>query len=166
MSDDTPVSPTTGKPFPKSQTYDGGCHCGKVRSVVLPYPILLHQPLQTLRTFISFSSLLCPTYMQPAHAHNFNRSFTVKLSPPFPEMNVTQCDCSICHTNGHLMVYPLESQITWHSGKDEMAGYTFGPARITHSFCPVCGTSIGGKSNDPNFFANNRAINVSGNDRR
>lgn len=60
------------------------------------------------------------------------------------------------------MVYPLESQITWHSGKDDMVNYTFGPARIAHQFCGLCGTSIGGKSNEKGFFENNRAINVSG----
>ena len=59
------------------------------------------------------------------------------------------------------MIYPLESNITWQRGKDEMTTYAFGPQRIAHSFCPTCGTSIGGKSLDPNFFANNRAINVS-----
>lgn len=118
MSDDTPLSPTTGRPLPKSQNYQGGCHCGKV-------------------------------------------SYTVKLSPPVTEMPVTKCNCSICTINGQLMVYPLESQITWHSGRDDMTGYTFGPARIMHSFCPVCGTSIGGKSNEAGFFANHRALNVS-----
>jgi hypothetical protein len=59
------------------------------------------------------------------------------------------------------MIYPLESNITWLSGKDEMTLYSFGPKRVAHSFCPTCGTSIGGKSLDPNFFADNRAINVS-----
>lgn len=117
MSDDTPVSPTTGRPVPRSQTYDGGCHCGAI-------------------------------------------SYTVKLSPPLSDMPVTRCNCSICHINGSLFVYPLESQITWHSGRDEMTGYTFGPARIKHSFCPTCGTSIGGKSTE-GAFANNRALNVS-----
>lgn len=88
--------------------------------------------------------------------------FTVKLSPPVEEGPVTSCECSICHLNGYMMVYPLESNITWIRGKDEMTQYTFGPARIAHTFCNVCGTSIGGKSNDPNFFQNNRALNVSG----
>lgn len=60
-----------------------------------------------------------------------------------------------------MMVYPLESQITWYSGLEDMVGYTFGPARITHSFCPVCGTSIGGKSNEQNAFGKYRALNVS-----
>lgn len=58
------------------------------------------------------------------------------------------------------MVYPLESNITWISGKDSLTDYTFGPERICHSFCPTCGTSIGGKSTDPNFFADNRAVNI------
>lgn len=96
-------------------------------------------------------------------------SYTVRLSPPLipspsdlttKPMPVTQCNCSICHINGQLMVYPLESQITWHSGRDDMTGYTFGPTRITHSFCPRCGTSIGGKSNEPGAFKDNRALNV------
>ncbi|KAK5079512.1 hypothetical protein LTR70_006504 [Exophiala xenobiotica] len=117
MSSETPISPTTGKAIPRSQYYEGGCHCGNVR-------------------------------------------YTVKLSPPLDEMPVTQCTCSICHINGQLMVYPLESQIEWHSGKDSMTPYSFGPSRIAHTFCPVCGTSIGGKGNDPTFFANNRALNV------
>ena len=89
------------------------------------------------------------------------------------------------------MVYPLETNITWISGKDDMTSYVFGKERIAHSFCPTCGTvspilsqpasfghklyvsllplpvqptdglqSIGGKSTDPNFFADNRAVNV------
>lgn len=116
MADDTPISPTTGRRVPKSQTYEGGCHCGKV-------------------------------------------SYTVKLSPPLTEMPVTRCNCSICTINGQLMVYPLESQITWHSGRDGLTGYSFGPARVIHSFCPVCGTSIGGKSNE-GTFADYRALNV------
>ncbi|KAJ9638667.1 hypothetical protein H2204_004143 [Knufia peltigerae] len=67
---------------------------------------------------------------------------------------------SICHANGYLMVYPLETNINWISGKDNMTSYSFGPERIAHSFCPTCGTSVSGKSTDPNFFADNRAVNV------
>ena len=63
--------------------------------------------------------------------------------------------------NGYLMVYPLESNITWHSGFDDLTTYTFGKGVIAHTFCSICGTSIGGKSTDPNFFADNRALNVS-----
>lgn len=59
------------------------------------------------------------------------------------------------------MVYPLETNITWVSGFDSMTTYTFGKERIAHSFCSTCGTSMGGKSTNPNFFADNRAVNVS-----
>lgn len=76
------------------------------------------------------------------------------------------------------MVYPLDSNVTWESGKDDLTTYNFGMStycfsfsamahdcsagkeRIDHTFCSVCGTSIGAMSNDPNFFADNRAINV------
>ncbi|RVX67632.1 hypothetical protein B0A52_08161 [Exophiala mesophila] len=109
----SPISPTK----PKSQVYDGACHCGNIQ-------------------------------------------FSVKISPPVEDGPVTSCNCSICNINGYLMVYPLETNITWHKGLDSMTHYAFGPKRVVHSFCPVCGTSIGGKSNDPNFFADNRAVNV------
>lgn len=112
------------------------------------------------------------------------------------------------------MVYPLEANIDWISGKDNMTQYKFGQERVVHSFCgkssngpstfatrdpyysraptdvhcsksfmkhatpsssmswlaniqltfprkkKICGTAIGGKSADPNFFADNRAVNV------
>ncbi len=86
--------------------------------------------------------------------------YTVKTSPPIEEGPVTSCNCSICHVNGYLMVYPLETNITWHSGKDNMTSDTFGQERVAHTFCTVCGTSIGGKSTDPNSFADHRAVNV------
>jgi len=86
--------------------------------------------------------------------------FTVKVSPPVEDGLVTSCNCSICTTNGYLMVYPLETNITWHSGFDSMTTYTFGKQKIAHSFCPTCGTSIGGKSTDPTFYSENRAVNV------
>lgn len=103
----------------------------------------------------------------------------MKHSPPIEDGTVTSCNCTvcsenmsstswliplhsgtICHANGYLMVYPLETNITWVSGKDDMTSYSFGPERIAHSFCPTCGTSVSGKSTDPNFFADNRAVNV------
>lgn len=113
----------------------------------------------------------------------------MKHSPPIEDGQVSSCNCtflicfpfwstkmskavrvltnslinskgSICHANGYLMVYPLETNINWISGKDNMTSYSFGPERIAHSFCPTCGTSVSGKSTDPNFFADNRAVNV------
>ena len=133
MSAGTPSSPTGSKPI--SQTYEGGCHCGRVKYVSS-----------------SSSNVQPPLTISP----------DTPSKPPHPYKTgpVTSCNCSICHINGYLMVYPLESNITWHSGRDNMTSYTFGQKRIAHTFCTVCGTSIGGKSTDPNFFADNRALNV------
>ena len=98
----------------------------------------------------------------------------MKLSPPVEDGLVTSCNCkfdpssilvefyelkkspgSICSTNGYLMVYPLESNITWLSGFDSMTTYNFAKEMIAHSFCSA------GKSTDPNFFSENWAVKVS-----
>lgn len=42
--------------------------------------------------------------------------FTVTLTPPLLEQNVSSCDCSICTRNGYLLVYPLDKDVTWHQG--------------------------------------------------
>ena len=42
--------------------------------------------------------------------------FTITLTPPLPEQNVSSCDCSICTRNGYLLVYPLDKDVTWHQG--------------------------------------------------
>jgi hypothetical protein len=43
------------------------------------------------------------------------------------------------------MIYPLETNITWLSGFQEMTEYKFGMERVKHSFCGNCGTAIGAK---------------------
>jgi len=115
---------------------------------------------------MSASSPTSPTGSKPkagtydGSCHCGKVTFTMKMSPPVEDGKVTSCNCSICSANGYLMVYPLESNVTWHSGFDDLTVYNFGPEKIDHSFCSVCGTSICAMSNDPNFFADNRAINV------
>ncbi|KAI9704799.1 MAG: hypothetical protein M1836_006579 [Candelina mexicana] len=86
--------------------------------------------------------------------------FTANISPPLEDQKVTCCNCSICNINGYLTIYPKDEEITFHSGKDELKEYKFGPGRIAHSFCPTCGTSVAAKSTDPNFFADQTALNV------
>ena len=58
------------------------------------------------------------------------------------------------------MIYPLETNITWHAGKDNMTSYTFNLLKVAHFFCPNCGTSIGARSTDPNLYADQMAVNV------
>ena len=54
----------------------------------------------------------------------------------------------------------METNVEWISGKDDMTKYTFGQERVGHYFCGTCGTSMGAKSTDPNFFSANRAVNI------
>lgn len=58
------------------------------------------------------------------------------------------------------MVYPLDKNIEWLSGFDDMTPYTFGKERVYHSFCSICGTNVRGKSTDSKFFPDSTAINV------
>ena len=61
------------------------------------------------------------------------------------------------------MVYPLDKNIEWIRGFDDgsLTTYRFAAGKIDHSFCSVCGISIGCKSNEKGGpFGNNRAINV------
>jgi hypothetical protein len=140
MSAENPTTPGGSKP--KSKQYEGGCHCGRIRYFSSPSFLSILQPQSTIHLTIILNS------------------YTIKISPPLEEGPVTSCNCSICHINGYLMVYPLDTNITWHKGQNSMTSYTFGKERVAHSFCPVCGTSVGGKSTDPNFFADHRAVNV------
>lgn len=126
---------------------------GHVRVVVVVVKLALSQWIILLRYGVFDSTW--PDLTWPDIS-----SFSVRLSPPLDSGPVTICNCSICSINGYMMVYPLESQITWNSGLDDLSGYTFGPARITHTFCSICGTSIGGKSNEQ-AFSRYRALNVS-----
>jgi hypothetical protein len=47
--------------------------------------------------------------------------FNVTLTPPLSEQAVSSCNCSICVRNGYLLVYSLDKDIIWHSGKEELA---------------------------------------------
>jgi hypothetical protein len=68
---------------------------------------------------------------------------------------------SICERNGYLLIYPLNTDITWHSGKDSLKAYKFASKRVGHRFCPECGTSVCAFSEVPGFFDDRTALNVS-----
>ncbi|RDA91295.1 hypothetical protein CP533_6338 [Ophiocordyceps camponoti-saundersi (nom. inval.)] len=54
------------------------------------------------------------------------------------------CNCSICHKKGYLWLSPEdETRLRFVKGSDEsMTGYTFGPKKIKHQFCPTCATPL------------------------
>ncbi|KAH7149834.1 Mss4-like protein [Dactylonectria estremocensis] len=85
-----------------------------------------------------------PSQTYEAGCHCGFISLSVTLSPPFPELKVTHCNCSICRRAGYLLVYRSRDQVTWHHGSDTRVGrYQFNTKTRDHMFCPKCGASIG-----------------------
>ncbi|KAH6897464.1 Mss4-like protein [Thelonectria olida] len=85
-----------------------------------------------------------PSQSYEAGCHCGFISLSITLSPPFPEHEVTQCNCSICHRAGYLLVYPTYENVTWHHGSEKRVGrYQFNTKTRDHMFCPRCGVSIG-----------------------
>lgn len=62
--------------------------------------------------------------------------------PSLTEHEVIACNCSICHANGYLFVYPERQEVTFHSGHDHLRTYQFGSKMVSHKFCPTCGSSL------------------------
>ncbi len=56
-----------------------------------------------------------------------------------PVMDVTHCDCSICHMTGYQHVFIPQSDVTFTAGKDTLKLYTFGTGAAKHLFCMTCG---------------------------
>ena len=71
--------------------------------------------------------------------------YSITVSPPLDDGHrVISCNCSICSTNGYLLVFVDEVTITWEKGgMDQLKGYKFGKGKLNHFFCPECGTSVG-----------------------
>ncbi|KAI0885349.1 uncharacterized protein GGS22DRAFT_142605 [Annulohypoxylon maeteangense] len=70
--------------------------------------------------------------------------FSVALSPPLPEHEVVNCNCSSCTHLGYLLVYPQVKDVVWHNdSRKRCAGYRFNSKKMEQMFCPKCGTSLG-----------------------
>lgn len=51
----------------------------------------------------------------------------------------TACNCSMCGRAGAWMVFVPGSHFQLKTGQDQLTDYQFGPKRIHHPFCKVCG---------------------------
>ncbi|KAI1456172.1 hypothetical protein F4805DRAFT_246891 [Annulohypoxylon moriforme] len=70
--------------------------------------------------------------------------FSVTLSPPLPEIEILNCNCSACTHLGYLLVYPQVKDVVWHNdGRKRCASYRFNSKKMDQMFCPKCGTSLG-----------------------
>lgn len=55
------------------------------------------------------------------------------------EVEVEECNCSICAKSGYLhLIVPL-SRFRLLSGRDHLSTYTFNTGIAQHTFCRVCG---------------------------
>ncbi|KAK7948168.1 Mss4-like protein [Apiospora aurea] len=69
--------------------------------------------------------------------------FAVTLSPPLPEYQVLQCNCSACTRFGYLLIYPDAANVQWHNdGRSRCAAYQFNTKAKDQLFCPKCGASL------------------------
>ncbi|KAH7316998.1 glutathione-dependent formaldehyde-activating enzyme [Stachybotrys elegans] len=68
------------------------------------------------------------------------------------------CNCSICSKKAYLWAFPDEQfRFTIVKGDENtLRKYSFGPGKLTHSFCPTCATPVLGELNEKQ----ERALNI------
>jgi hypothetical protein len=55
------------------------------------------------------------------------------------ELEVTECNCSICSRSGYLHLIVPRSRFRLVSGADNLSTYTFDTHEAKHLFCRTCG---------------------------
>jgi hypothetical protein len=55
------------------------------------------------------------------------------------DLEVTECNCSICSKSGYLHLIVPKSKFRLLSGEDKLETYTFDTHEARHLFCRVCG---------------------------
>ena len=64
----------------------------------------------------------------------------VRFEVEAPEdLEVEECNCSICTKSGYLHLIVPKSRFRLLSGEDRLAAYTFNTGVARHLFCRVCG---------------------------
>lgn len=61
--------------------------------------------------------------------------------------SVTECNCSICFKKGYKWIFPGENSFIVRKADGELSSYEFteNAIRMSHKFCPRCGTPILGQ---------------------
>ncbi|KAJ7629243.1 Mss4-like protein [Mycena polygramma] len=68
------------------------------------------------------------------------------------------CNCSICSKHGYLWTFPDNLNITKGEENSTLKSYEFAGRKMTHKFCPNCGTSVMARSVDGQVGINMRAL--------
>lgn len=55
------------------------------------------------------------------------------------EIEVRECNCSICRMSGHMHLHVEKNQLRLLTGEDKIATYTFNTGTAQHHFCSACG---------------------------
>lgn len=98
------------------------------------------------------------TYRANCHCGIVTYTCTI---PALPAQEITLCDCSICVKNGYLMAYTARQNVVFRSGYDTLKAYQFANKRVSHKFCPECGSSILIDFHGTIFEGDCLAVNVS-----
>jgi hypothetical protein len=56
-----------------------------------------------------------------------------------PEVELVDCNCSMCHRTGYLHLIVPKSDFRLLTGKRKLTSYTFHTKTAKHMFCSVCG---------------------------
>lgn len=60
-----------------------------------------------------------------------------------------RCNCTICYKSRAWLAPVPEAKFRLLSGEDKLRDYQFGPRRIHHPFCTVCGVRPFSRAQDP-----------------
>jgi hypothetical protein len=77
-------------------------------------------------------------------------------------LEVDQCNCSICSKSGYLHLIVPSSRFTLLRGEDELICYTFNTGAARHYFCRHCGIKsyYVPRSNPDGFSVNARCLDI------
>jgi hypothetical protein len=62
-----------------------------------------------------------------------------QVSVEDPEVELLDCDCSICRMTAYLHLIVAEEKFRLTDGKSETSTYRFGTGKARHIFCTQCG---------------------------
>ncbi|KAK0747718.1 Mss4-like protein [Apiosordaria backusii] len=80
----------------------------------------------------------------PCSCHCGSITFTATLSPPLPEQQVIECNCSICRRAGYLLVFTPKNNVKFQNdSQTRLSKYRFNSKQVDHLFCGYCGSSLG-----------------------
>jgi hypothetical protein len=78
------------------------------------------------------------------------------------EIELIDCNCSICTDTGYLHLIVAKSQFKLLKGEDKLTTYTFGTAKAKHMFCSICGVKsfYVPRSHPEGYSINYRCLNA------